>query len=261
VGKLDVTFANGQLTVATNGATQYGKTYKITLQAHADAPASTLTVTIPTITRSEVTVTLKTSGKIDVIRDGSAVTVTPAYKNILDTSAAEEELFIYNSKKVQVNDLFHIEPNGDGSYTITKAEGAALTAGTYKIKLAAKIGEQEIESKQISLSVTMATPKLTTLTSDTTLFAKDKHDRAMVWFETADTALNEIDRVEIKDAKYQNTFEIIDYENGQFAIAFKDGVPENLIGKTVTLNLNIFIDGNQTAKANATVKVKLTIVK
>ena len=107
----------------------------------------------------------------------------------------------------------------------------------------------------------MATPKLTTLTSDTTLFAKDKHDRAMVWFETADTALNEIDRVEIKDAKYQDTFEIIDYENGQFAIAFKDGVPENLIGKTVTLNLNIFIDGNQTAKANATAKVKLTIVK
>ena len=35
----------------------------------------------------------------------------------------------------------------------------------------------------------------------------------------------------------------------------------NTGGKTVTLNLNIFIDGNQTAKANATVKVKLTIVK
>jgi hypothetical protein len=29
----------------------------------------------------------------------------------------------------------------------------------------------------------------------------------------------------------------------------------------VTLNLNVFIDGNETAKANTTAKIKLTIVK
>ena len=118
-----------------------------------------------------------------------------------------------------------------------------------------------VKSSMISLSVKMGAAKLTVMTSDTTLFANDKNDRALVWFEAKDAALNDVSRVEIKDAKYQDKFEVIDYENGQFAIAFKDGVPENLIGKTVTLNLNVFIEGNETAKANTTAKVKLTIVK
>lgn len=97
--------------------------------------------------------------------------------------------------------------------------------------------------------------------SGTTLFGKDRNDRAPVWFEAKDAALNAVSGVEIKAAKYQNTFEILDYENGQFGIAFSNGVPENLIVKIATLNLNIFIEGNPTAKANTTAKVKLTIVK
>ena len=259
-GKLDVTYANGELTVATNAATQYGKTYKIFLKAHADAPASTLSVTVATVAKSEVSVTLKTTGKIDVIRDGSAVTVTPTYKNCT-TPGAKENLVILNSKNVPVNDLFRIEPNGNGAYTVTKAEGAALTAGTYKIMMEAKVGEQEFASKAVKLSVTMASPKLTVKTSGTTLFAKDKNDRALVWFEAKDAALNGVEHVTIKDTKYQDKFEILDYENGQFAIVFSNGVPETLIGKTVTLNLNVFLEGNPTAKANTTAKVKLTILK
>ena len=260
-GRLIVDYFNGKLTVATNDATQYGKTYKIALQANADAPVSTLTVTIPALTKSGVTASLKASGKIDVIRDGSAVTVTPTYKNILDTSKAKEELFIYNSKKECVNDLFAVESNGKGGYTITKAENSNLTAGTYKVKLVAKIGDVPIPDKEISFNVTMAAPKLTVKTSNTTLFAKDKNDRALVWFETKDAALNDVSRVEIKDSKYKDKFEILDYGNGEFAIGFKDGVHESLMGKTVTLNLNVFIEGNEAAKANATAKVKLTIVK
>jgi hypothetical protein len=205
---------------------------------------------------------LKASGKIDVIRDGSAVAVTPSYKNCLNTAEAEAELTVYNSKKTKVNDLFHIEPNGKGGYRITKAENAKLTAGKYKVKLVAKIGELEVESKEISFTVTMAAPKLTVKTSNTTLFAKDKNDRALVWFETKDAALNDVSRVEIKDSKYKNKFEVIDYGNGEFAIGFQDEkVSSSLIGKTVTLNLNVFIEGNQTSKANTTAKVKLTVVK
>lgn len=97
--------------------------------------------------------------------------------------------------------------------------------------------------------------------SGTTLFGKDKHDRALIWFEAKDAALNGVARVTVKDTKYQDKFEILDYGNGKFAIAFRNGVPGSLIGKTVTLNLNVFMEGNRTAKANTTAKVKLTIVK
>jgi len=85
---------------------------------------------------------------------------------------------------------------------------------------------------------------------------------ALVWFEAKDTALNDVSRVEIKDAKYRDKFEVIDYENGRFAIGFRNGkVDTSLVGKTVTLNLNVFLEGNRTTKANTTAKVKLTILK
>ena len=68
-------------------------------------------------------------------------------------------------------------------------------------------------------------------------------------------------KIEIKDAKYQDIFEVYDYENGTFGIGFKGDVPKNLAGTTVTLNLNVYLTGNISAKPNATVKVKLTIMK
>ena len=98
------------------------------------------------------------------------------------------------------------------------------------------------------------------------LFAQDKYDRVVFRFESTDKALNGATKVEIKDAKYKDIFEVYDYGNGQFAIGFKDEtVSSALIGKKasldVTLNLNVFIDGNESAKPNTTAKIKLTIVK
>lgn len=54
---------------------------------------------------------------------------------------------------------------------------------------------------------------------------------------------------------------MFDYGNCQFAIGLREDVDKSLISRFVTLNLNVFIVGNQTEKANATAKVKLTIVK
>ena len=59
----------------------------------------------------------------------------------------------------------------------------------------------------------------------------------------------------------QIIFEVYDYENGTFGIGFKGDVPEDLAGKTVTLNLNVYLAGNTSAKPNGTVKAKLTIMK
>ena len=80
----------------------------------------------------------------------------------------------------------------------------------------------------------------------------------------------EIDaKIEIKDTKYKAAFTIIDYEDGTFGIGFTDGkihaeIEKQLKNKTsanISLNLNIFIEGNASTTANTTQKVTLTIVK
>ena len=258
--KLDISYAGGKLTVATNDATVYGMTYKITLKANDYAPASVLTVSIPAKEKSDITATVKVSGKIDVIRGSSAVTVTPTYKNRA-LAEPKETIVIYNAPGEDVSHLFTVKANGKGGYSITKAKNAELPTGTYKIKLAATFGSAKTETKLMNMTVTMGSAKLTVKTDDVFLFANDKNDRVRVWFESADKALNDVAKIEIKDAKYQDIFEVYDYENGTFGIGFKGDVPKNLAGTTVTLNLNVYLTGNTSAKPNATVKVKLTIMK
>ena len=205
--------------------------------------------------------TIKAKGNLDVIRSGSAITVTPSYTNVLNVDVDENAVLkIYSSAdkfKVPVaevkaeNGVFVIDNSVISSHTLK-----------YKAQLETMIGDTIVKSGMISLTVKMGTAKLTVKTEDTTLFAKDKNDRALVWFEAADTTLNDITKVAFKNAKQAAMFELIDYGDGTYAIGFKDGkVDKSLIGKTVTVALNVFIEGNQTAKANAAVNVKLTIVK
>ena len=123
-----------------------------------------------------------------------------------------------------------------------------------------------VETALVSLSVSMGSARLTAKFSDTTLFAKDVHDRALVWFESGDLTLNDVSRVAIRDAKYRDMFEVIDYGDGLFAIGYKDNTvhPSLITAKSttsVTLNLDVFLEGNQTSKANTTAKLKLTIAK
>ena len=270
-GQLDISYNNGKLNIATNDATAYGASYKLLVKADAYAPASTLTVSIPNGSASRVTATLKAKGNIDVIRDGSSITMTPAYKNVTAQTEKVESLVFYktaNKVTTEANDLFSYTVNPNGTITVTKAEGAELDhSAKYSVKLVTEVNDrQTCESKAISISVKMGAAKLTLKAEDTMLFAQDKYDRVVFRFESTDKALNGATKVEIKDAKYKDIFEVYDYGNGEFAIGFKDEtVSSALIGKKasldVTLNLNVFIDGNETAKPNTPAKIKLTIVK
>ena len=275
-GALDIRYEGDKLYVATKDETVYGKTYKITLKADEYGTAYVLAVKVPTKEKSTPTVTIKATGKVDVIRDESAVTITPTYKNCITTTSAEETITIYNGKKEDVTDLFRIEPNGKGGYTVTEAENGKLLAGTYKVKMVTMFGQTRVEAKEISMSVVMGSVKLTTKSSDTTMFAKDRNDYALVWFETTDMTLNEVSSITFKNAAQAKKFDIVSCGDGLFAIVFKDGkVDPSLLAtgkatsKVETVSLNIFVDGNattdpalsKTAKANATVNVKLTIVK
>ena len=214
--------------------------------------------------------TIKATGTLDVIREDTAITIKPTYTNYLNVNVdTDAVLKIYSSKDsfkkaiaevYAENGIFTIDSSIIGNHTLK-----------YKAQLETKIpGKTDpIKSNQISLSVKMGAAKLTAKSSGTTLFAKDRNDRVIVWFEAADASLNDVASVKIKDAKYKDVFEIIDYRDGSFAIAFKDGKLHESIAKqlekkssvSITLSLDVFMEGNESAKANTTQKVKLTIVK
>jgi hypothetical protein len=86
--KLDISYTGGKLTVATNDATVYGMTYKITLKANDYAPASVLTVSIPAKEKSDITATVKVSGKIEYLLRSFTDKKT-VYRDILQLTAHE----------------------------------------------------------------------------------------------------------------------------------------------------------------------------
>ena len=271
-GKLKVTYENGKLIVNQTEETAYGATYKVLVRANSYAPAVTLTVTVPTREKSNITATLNTKGSIDVIRDGSALTVTPVYKNVIDGKRLEEKLIFTKTVKTvteDATDLFFYTENADGSFTVTKRDGAELDhSAKYSVQLVAYNGEEKVcETKPKAITVKMGTAKLTVASQSATLFAKDRNDRVVFWFDTTDTTLNGIAEVKIKEAANDKLFEIISYGDGIYAIAFKDKkvdssfLTQKSASKAVTVTLNVTLDGNETTKVNAALKLKLTVVK
>ena len=259
-GKLGIAWVNGKLEIRTTDATEYETTYKLLISAEKGAAPTTLTVTIPAAIKSTVTATLKVKGTLDVIRDGSAVTVTPAYKNCAADTRRVEKLIILDSANTDVTALFRIDRNANGTYTVTKAKGAQLElTQKYQAKLLTTFGDAPpVESKPVKLTVKMGTAKLTPQI-DGTLFTDDRNSRMNLSFTSVDSTLNTVAKVEIKEAKYADLFEIYKYENGQFGIGFADEEPV-LSKKPITLTLNVYLAGNYSAKVNTTVKIKVTVV-
>ena len=256
-------YRNGRLELAVNKNTQYGATYKVLVRANATSSAVTLTVTVPALKSSAIKVSLKAKNSIDVVRGATAVTVTPSYKNSRITGT--EELFVYSSADKYaepVNHLFHIDRNGQGQYILTAAEGLDHSK-TYKVQLVTTYaGLEPVKSSLVKITVKMGSAKLTLSTADRTMFAKDRNDRLAFTMTKKDAALNDIREITVKDARYADKLEVIGYGNGEFAVVFKDGkVDPGLVGKTVTVNLNIFLEGNETTKVNTTAKLKITVVK
>ena len=256
-GKLGIAWKDGKLQISTNSKTEYGATYKLLISAEAGAVPTALTVTIPAEAKSNVTATLKVKGNLDVIRS-SAVLVIPGYKNCSAATPKTEQLRIVRSDNQVVTDQFDIKRNDDGTYLVSVAAGAKIDlTKKHQVQLVTTFGSTAIQAKPGNLSIKMGSAKVTAQVEGT-LFAKDKNSRVTLTFSSADTTLNDVARIEIKDAKYADIFEIFDYGNGQFAIGFKNGKTIQS-AKPINLVLNIFIEGNTGTKPNATGKLKLSI--
>lgn len=256
-GKLNIDWENGKLQISTNAATEFGATYKLLVSVEEGATPATLTIAIPAENKSNVTAALKVKGNLDVIRD-SSVTVTPSYKNCSAETERTEELRIVRSDNAVVTDQFDIVKNADGTYTVSIAKGAEIDlTKKHQVQLVATFGDTEVASKAAKLNIRMGSAKLTAETEGS-LFTQDKNSRVSLSFTSADETLNSVAKVEFKDAKQAELFEIFDYGNGEFAIGFKNGKSVQST-KPITVTLNVYLDGNTSAKPNATVKLKLSI--
>ena len=253
--QLDISWNNGKLTVATTEATPYGDSYKLQISPEEGAKAVALAIVIPAEAKSTVTGTLKATGNLDVIRDGTALTITPTWKNCNDAERTEELKIFCGDEDVTAH--FSItEENGE--FILTRDAQLDHTQ-KYTATLTATFANGTTATASGALKLKMGSAKLTVNADSTTLFANDKHSRVNISFVSADRTLNKVAKVTL-DPKLANQFELFDYGNGQYAIGFKDGiVPAKLT--SANISLNVWLEGNETTKANASVKVKLIIVR
>ena len=254
---LTVSWSDGKLTVTANSTAEAGKTYKIALRATENDPAVTLSVKI---LDTAVTASMKARGTIDVVRDGTAITVTPSYKNYAGLADIAPQLTIesWSGRRGEdyqnVEGLFGITSNANGTFTITKVPGAEVdTALKYRAKLTF---DSCAKPAYVNLAVKSGTAKVA-VSGTPVLYKADRFSRGTFRLTTADKALNPIVKAEIKDAKYQGIFEVYSYGSGEFAIGFKGNkVPDGKLPTSVVLN--VYVDGNP-AKSVASVALKLQV--
>lgn len=251
---LTAAYADGLLTLSVNDRTVYGGTYKVQLWATSNK-ISTVTVKIPTEKASSVTVTAKAKGAIDVIRDASQVLVTPVYKNCLDGQALEKQVNVTWAKDGKsytqdVTERFDLTW-ADGLLRISKVPGEVLElAGKYRLEIRCEGADKPA---YVNLPVKSGTAKVTV--APVYLYAKDANHRAELTFLSSDRTLNAVARVELKDARLQATYEILDLGNGQFALRLRPGAQ----AKTGSVALNLFFEGSGGEKPNAAAAVKVEI--
>lgn len=251
---LTAAYANGLLTLAVNDRTAYGSTYKVQLWATSNK-ISTVTVKIPAEKASAVTMTAKAKGQIDVIRDASQVLVIPSYKNSLDGKTLEKQMKVTWAKdgKSYTQDVtgsFDLSW-ADGVLQVSKVPGEGLElTGKYRLEIRC---EGMDKPAYVNLPVKSGTAKV--IAAPVYLYSKDANHRAELTFTSADRTLNAVARVELKDAKLKNTYEVLDLGDGQFALRLRPGVE----AKPRTAVLNLFFAGNNSEKPNATASVKVEI--
>ena len=252
---LTAAYENGLLTLSVNEKTVYGGSYKVQLWVTLKR-VTTLMVRIPAEKKSAVTMTARARGGIDVIRDASEVIVTPTYRNCLDGASLKKQIKVTwaqdgRNYSQDVTEDFILTWAQDGTLHVSKVPGKELAlTGKYRLEILCEGMEKEAYT---ALSVKCGTARFTV--ASVSLYAKDANDMARLTITTTDKTVNTLERVELKDARLKGTYEVLDLGGGQFALCLIPGAK----AKTGTATLNLFCEGNTTAKPSGTVSVKVEI--
>ena len=258
------------LTAADTSLLLSGYTYTATVAAYigADEPLTAdakLSIKWPA-KPTAVTATLKNSEGIDVIRPESRVIVTPTLKNVYGHVYSENDLVFYRGTGTKAVEISHseapftIQTDAGGFQLRLAGEITDLKAETYSLGLRFTENGQEVVTKSpAAIPIKMGTAKLTQSTKAVQLLKNDRYSYEEFIIGSDDETLSGIKDVQIIDKT--NTFAIDNLGNGKFAIHFANSQVSAaaLKAKSMSVKLDVFLEGNKTSKANASLSLKVNL--
>lgn len=211
------------------------------------------------------TVTLKASGSIDVLRPGTAVTLSVTVKNCYTHVLNPAELvFTLTEGKVKTTmtaaeSPFAVETTETG-FVLTVREGAAINHKTqkYTVGLNAQPDGKAVSAKAVSVSVKQGSVKLTADVKELSFSMRNPNSRGTVTLTPTDATLSQIRAVTL-DAASAKLFMLTDVGGNRYAVEYKDHQPPTGKAGSKTLKLSLFFEGNETTAANATVSLKVDL--
>ena len=260
--RFSITGSGSRFTVTALGNPQPG-TYTATITA--DLGGETLSKSVNfTVKRSSgiptAALSLKASGSIDVLRPGTSVTVTPTVKNRYGYTLFPDDISITRTydgtRKAKVQEdatgLFSVAVQ-NGKYTITALPGAQVS---HADKFSVQADVAGLSSKAVALSVKQGAARLGISSKSVTLLKTDRYSRGNLLLSVMDPSLAGIARVEL-DSKSKNSslFSLLDLGGGRYAIGYAGGLITT--SKAQTVKLQVYLIGNETAKPNTTLSVKV----
>ena len=249
-----------------------GYTYTATVQAdlgNGQAVAADTKLTVKSSQKSPaITATLKNSGGIDVIRPESTVIVTPTLKNVYGHVYAEEDLVFYRGTGAKATEItnkeeipFIIQTDAGGYQLKLKGEIGDLKTDTYSLgmRFTTDNGQAVATKAPVAIPIKMGTAKLAQSTKAVQLLKNDRYSYEEILIWSDDATLSGIKDVKIVDKT--NTFAVDYLGNGKVAIHFADNQISTaaLKAKSMSIKLDIWLEGNNAAKANGSISLKVNL--
>ncbi|MCR5137322.1 MAG: leucine-rich repeat domain-containing protein, partial [Oscillospiraceae bacterium] len=193
-----------------------------------------------------MTATLKAEGSIDILRGTGRILITPTIKNRYD----------YDENKLGLN-----LPKGltweykNGRFIVTAIPGANINPA---VKTATLTLDGKTISKAVNLTLKQSKATVTQSTKAVTLSKQDRYDRQSVILSLSDSTLQGIRDVTLTGGN--GVLKLTPLGNGEYAIGYTNSkLPADIAKlKSTTVKLNVFLQGNGGAKADATLSVKVT---
>ncbi len=226
------------------------KTVKFTVKQSAAVP--------------KVSVTLKASGSIDVVRPLSSVTLKPTIKNCYEYTLTPLDITVTKTydgktkKKVSedVTGYFYITVV-DGKYVIRPLSSGMVS---HADKFTIKATVEGVTSKAVTLKVVQGKASVKLSAKEVTLLKTDRYSRAQVDVVLSEAQLSvaRVVMVSPKDKSGRPYFTHAE-QNGTYEICYNENVlPKDIAKlKTKTVKLKVYLEGNTTTKPNVTLSVKV----
>ncbi len=185
-------------------------------------------------------VTLKATGSIDVLRQGTQAVITPTFKNWYGYDLSKAKLYV-NGKLIDGKDSTPFKKElVDGHFVITPKYGVNIDP---KASYSVTMSLNGYTTKPVKLPVKMGTVKIDQSVKSLTLLKNDRFDRQSVKLILNDDTLYDIDmaRVEL-DAKSKAKYSLTKLGNGEYAIGYKDNTLPDSVKNSSTANDTITSD-------------------